>query len=75
MADELLVLVLFAHGIGSAEANQQQCTTAERSILVVLQAMLARKTGHTTAAHFLLVAAIAVEEAALSISTNGQAKN
>ena len=36
MAEGQLVLVLFAHGIGSAEADQQESTTGEGGVLVVI---------------------------------------
>lgn len=77
MADEQLVLVLFAHGVGSAEANQQECTTTEGSVLVVGLVVIryARESTKAVVTHFLLVTTITVEEAALSIGSNSQTKN
>ena len=76
MADEVLVLVLFAHSVGSAEADQQESATSDGSVLVVGFTM-AREIGTEAAVftHFLLVITIAVEEAALSECTSGQSKN
>lgn len=76
MAEGQLVLVLFAHGIGSAEADQQESATSERSILVARLIVVGNTRHNTTGAvaiHFLLIVTIAVEEASLtfSVGTNG----
>ena len=76
MAEEQLVLVLFAHGVGSAKADQQQRTTTEGSVLVAgfTMARNARQTT-TVITHFLLVITIAVEEGVLGKAASGQSKN
>ena len=75
MAEEQLVLVLFAHGVGSAKADQQEGTASEGSVLVGGFTMAREAGSHAvTTAHFLVVTT-AVEEGSLSESADGQSKN